>query len=91
MDEKFILEIELNSKYGWIKTFYQFDIEELEIFETWYSNFDSLILDSGLELNKTNFIYKIIKYSDDSFYTVISFLETFGKPFDILEQIDGLE
>jgi hypothetical protein len=90
-NEKFILEIELTSQYGWIKTYYYFDLEELEIFETWYNDFSSLILDSGLELNKTNFIYKIIKCTDDSFYTAVNFLETFGKPFDLLEQIDGLE
>jgi hypothetical protein len=90
-NEKFILEIELNTQYGWIKTYYQFDLEELEIFETWYSDFSSLILDSGLELDKTNFIYKIIKCSDDSFYTASNFLETFGRSFDLLEQIDGLE
>ena len=90
-NEKFILEIELNSDYGWIKTYYYFDLEELEIFETWYSEFDSMLLDSGLELNKTNFIYKIIKCSDDLFYTALNFLESFGRPFDLLEQIDGLE
>jgi hypothetical protein len=90
-NEKFILEIELTSQYGWIKTYYHFDLEELEIFEVWYSEFDSVILDSGLELNKTNFTYKIIKGSDDTFYTALNFLETFGRPFDILEQIDGLE
>jgi len=90
-NEKFILEIELNSEYGWIKTYYYFDLEELEIFETWYNDFSSLILDYGLELNKTNFIYKIIKCSDDLFYTALNFLESFGRPFDLLEQIDGLE
>jgi len=89
-NEKFILEIELNTQYGWIKTYYQFDLEELEIFETWYLEFDSMLLDSGLELNKTNFIYKIIKYSEDSFYTALNFLESFGRPFDLLEQIDEL-
>ncbi len=91
MNEKFILEIELNTQYGWIKTLYEFDLEELEIFESWVSGLDSIILDSGLEINKETLTYKIIKSSDESFDLAKDFLEAFGRPFDLLEQIDGLE
>lgn len=91
MYEKFILEIEINTSYGWIKTFYQFDLEELEIFESWACGLNSLILDSGLEINKTNFTYSIIKSTDETYDAATNFLETFGRPFDLLEQIDGLD
>ena len=76
--EKFILEIELNTTYGWIKTYYQFDLEELEIFESWVSSLESIILDSGLEINNTNLKYQIIKSTDNTFDTLTDFLETFG-------------
>ncbi len=89
--EKFILEIELNTTYGWIKTYYQFDLEELEIFESWVSSLESIILDSGLEINNTNLKYQIIKSTDNTFDTLTDFLETFGRPFDLLEQINELE
>lgn len=93
MDEKFILEIELNTQYGWIKTFYHFDLEDLETFESWVCELEDgcVILDSGLEISNQTLKYKIIKSSDDSYDLASDFLETFGRPFDLLEQIDGFD
>jgi len=93
MEEKFILEIELNTQHGWIKTFYLFDLEELGVFESWACELElrCVILDSGLEISKKTLTYKIIKSSDETFQLASDFLEIFGRPFDLLEQIDELD
>ena len=85
------LAIEYFGTSGLINTFYLVGCDALEIFEQWYSELDCVLLDSGLELNKQNLKYKIITPSDSNFSIVEDFIQTFGSPWEILEQIDGLE
>ena len=91
MDE-YCLIINYNSPYGWIKTYYYINLEALEVFEQWYLELDCLLLDTGIELSKENLKYKIITQdSNDDFILLKDFINTFGTPWELLEQIDDLE
>ena len=84
------LEIDIQTIYGWIKTFYLVDIDSLEVFEQWYSQLDNIILDTGLEISKQTLQYKLIKPSDEQYFINLQFIELNGKPFEFLEQIEDL-
>lgn len=92
MGTQVYLELDLHSDLlGWIKTFYLLDLESLDIFTQWYENLDYLILDSGLEISKTNLQYQVIDTSNQNFIIIDQFIKTFSRPYDLLEQIEELE
>lgn len=76
---------------GIINTYYIIDLDALEIFEQWYLELDCLLLDSGLEITKQNLQYKILSQDEDQYFVLKNFIESFGTPWELLEQIDGLE
>lgn len=92
MGTQVYLELDLHSDLlGWIKTFYLLDLESLDIFTQWYEDLDYLILDSGLEISKTNLQYQVIDTSNQNFIIIDQFIKTFSRPYDLLEQIEELE
>lgn len=89
--EQIYLELDVRTELGWIKTFYLFDNKSLDIFANWYEQLESQILDSGLEISQSNLQYSTIESTDAKFDLVDKFVKEFGKPFDLLEQIEELE
>jgi len=85
------LELDIRTELGWIKTFYLLNESSIDIFINWYDQLDNIILDTGLEISKINLQYTIIESLDTKFEIVNKFIEEFGKPFDLLEQIEDLE
>jgi hypothetical protein len=85
------LELDIRTELGWIKTFYLLNESLIDIFIDWYDQLDNIILDTGLEISKTNLQYTIIESLDIKFEIINKFIEEFGKPFDLLEQIEDLE
>ena len=91
MDYKHCLAINYASPHGLIKTYYILTLDELEIFKQWYLDLDYILLDSGIELTQLNLKYNIFSQSDNEFQILREFIETFGTPWELLEQIDELE
>jgi hypothetical protein len=85
------LELDIRTELGWIKTFYLLNESSIDIFIDWYDQLDNIILDTGLEISKTNLQYTIIESLDTKFEIIDKFVKEFGKPFDLLEQIEDLE
>jgi hypothetical protein len=85
------LELDIRTGLGWIKTFYLLNESSIDIFIDWYDQLDKIILDTGLEISKINLQYTIIESLDTKFEIVNKFIEEFGRPFDLLEQIEDLE
>jgi len=85
------LELDIRTGLGWIKTFYLLNESSIDIFIDWYDQLDNIILDTGLEISKTNLQYTIIEFLDTKFEIIDKFVKEFGKPFDLLEQIEDLE
>ena len=71
-----------------IKTYYEFNINELDIFEQWYNTFD-IAFYNGLEISRDLLIYKLIETKEE-IDLAKKFIDTFGRPFEILEEIDEL-
>jgi len=71
-----------------ITTYYEFNIEQLDIFEFWYNTFDEYYIDNLL-ISRDTIQYKLIETQDDMNF-LSTFLKLFDKPFEILEQIDDL-
>ena len=71
-----------------ITTYYEFNIEQLDIFEYWYNTFDEYYIDNML-ISRDTIQYKLIETLDEINY-LSNFLKLFDNPFDILEKIDDL-
>ena len=78
----------LHSNLPKITTYYEFNIEQLDIFEFWYNTFDEYYIDNLL-ISRDTIQYKLIETQDDMNF-LSTFLKLFDKPFEILEQIDDL-
>lgn len=78
----------LHSNLPKITTYYEFNIEQLDIFEFWYNTFDEYYIDNLL-ISRDTIQYKLIETQDDMNF-LSNFLKLFDKPFEILEQIDDL-
>jgi hypothetical protein len=83
-----IIEIEILQNIGFIKTYYLMDQEQLEYFENWFNELDMIILDSSLIISKDTIKYNIIQETDEKFHDVNNFINSCGRPFELLEQID---
>ncbi len=88
MESNFIIELVYKSIFPEIKTYYEFNINELDIFEEWYNTFDVFFY-NNIEISRDLLFYKLIENKDD-IELAKKFIDTFGRPFDILEEIDEL-
>ena len=88
METNFIIEIIYKQIFLEIKTYYEFNIEQLDIFEQWYNTFDIFFYNS-LEISRDLLIYKLIETKEE-IDLAKKFIDTFGRPFEILEEIDDL-
>ena len=88
METNFIIEITYKQIFLEIKTYYEFNIEQLDIFEQWYNTFDIFFYNS-LEISRDLLIYKLIETKEE-IELAKKFIDTFGRPFEILEEIDDL-
>ena len=71
-----------------ITTYYEFNIEQLDIFEYWYNTFDEYYIDNML-ISRETIQYKLIETLDEINF-LSNFIKLFDKPFDLLEKIDDL-
>jgi hypothetical protein len=88
MDTNFIIEIIYKSIFPDIKTYYEFNGEQLDIFEQWYNTFD-IGFYNQLEISRDVLTYKLVETKEEIKLATL-FLNTFGRPFDILEEIEEL-
>jgi hypothetical protein len=88
METNFIIEITYKQIFLEIKTYYEFNIEQLDIFEQWYNTFDIFFYNS-FEISRDLLIYKLIETKEE-IDLAKKFIDTFGRPFEILEEIDDL-
>ena len=88
METNFIIEITYKQIFLEIKTYYEFNIEQLDIFEQWYNTFD-IFFYNNLEISRDLLIYKLIETKEE-IELAKQFIDTFGRPFEILEEIDDL-
>ena len=88
MENYFIIELVYKSILPEIKTYYEFNIEQLDIFEQWYNTFD-IFFYNNLEISRDLLIYKLIETKEE-IELAKKFIDTFGRPFEILEEIDDL-
>ena len=88
MESNFIIELVYKSIFPEIKTYYEFNINELDIFEEWYNTFDVFFY-NNIEISRDLLFYKLIENKED-IELAKKFIDTFGRPFDILEEIDEL-
>ena len=72
-----------------ITTYYEFNINQLDIFESWYNTFDDYYINDML-ITRDNIIYKLIESKEDMIL-ISNFLKNFDNPFNLLEQIDELD
>lgn len=72
-----------------ITTYYEFNIIQLDIFESWYNTFDEYYINDML-ITRENIIYKLIETKEDM-DLISKFLNIFDNPFNLLEQIDDLD
>jgi hypothetical protein len=88
METNFIIEITYKHIFLEIKTYYEFTIDQLDIFEQWYNTFD-IFFYNDLEISRDLLIYKLIETKEE-IDLAKKFIDTFGRPFEILEEIDDL-
>ena len=88
METNFMIELTYKQIFLEIKTYYEFNIEQLDIFEQWYNTFDIFFYNS-LEISRDLLIYKLIETKEE-IELAKKFIDTFGRPFEILEEIDDL-
>ena len=88
METNFMIEVTYKQIFLEIKTYYEFNIEQLDIFEQWYNTFDIFFYNS-LEISRDLLIYKLIETKEE-INLAKKFIDTFGRPFEILEEIDDL-
>jgi hypothetical protein len=88
METNFIIEIIYKSIFPDIKTYYEFNGEQLDIFEQWYNTFD-IGFYNQLEISRDILTYKLVETKEEIKLATL-FLNTFGRPFDILEEIEEL-
>jgi hypothetical protein len=90
MDSQIYLELDIKTELGWIKTFYLLTQSSIDIFVNWYDQLNQVILDNGLEISPLNLQYNLIESTDPKFVLADNFIKEFGRPFDLLEQIEEL-
>ena len=83
-----MIEVTYKQIFLEIKTYYEFNIEQLDIFEQWYNTFD-IFFYNNLEISRDLLIYKLIETKEE-IDLAKQFIDTFGRPFEILEEIDDL-
>jgi hypothetical protein len=88
METNFIIEVIYKHIFLEIKTYYEFNINQLDIFEEWYNTFD-IFFYNNLEISRDLLIYKLIETKEE-IDLAKQFIDTFGRPFEILEEIDDL-
>jgi hypothetical protein len=88
METNFMIEVTYKQIFFEIKTYYEFNINELDIFEQWYNTFD-IFFYNDLEISRDLLIYKLIETKEE-IELAKKFIDTFGRPFEILEEIDDL-
>lgn len=88
METNFMIEVTYKQIFLEIKTYYEFNIEQLDIFEQWYNTFD-IFFYNNLEISRDLLIYKLIETKEEN-ELAKHFIDTFGRPFEILEEIDDL-
>jgi hypothetical protein len=88
METNFMIELTYKQIFLEIKTYYEFNIEQLDIFEQWYNTFD-IFFYNNLEISRDLLIYKLIETKEE-IELAKQFIDTFGRPFEILEEIDDL-
>ena len=88
MENYFIIELVYKSILPEIKTYYEFNINQLDIFEEWYNTFDVFFY-NNIEISRDLLIYKLIETKEE-IELAKQFIDTFGRPFEILEEIDEL-
>jgi hypothetical protein len=88
METNFMIEVTYKQIFLEIKTYYEFNIEQLDIFEQWYNTFDIFFYNS-FEISRDLLIYKLIETKEE-IDLAKKFIDTFGRPFEILEEIDDL-
>jgi len=71
-----------------IKTYYEFNTEQLDIFEEWYNSF-TIGFHNSLEISRDLLKFKLVEKKEEM-ELAKNFLDTFGRPFNILEEIDDL-
>lgn len=72
-----------------IKTYYEFNTEQLDIFEEWYNSF-TIGFYNSLEISRDLLKFKLVEKKEEM-ELAKKFLDTFGRPFNILEEIDDLD
>ena len=72
-----------------ITTYYEFNINQLDIFESWYNTFDDYYINDML-ITRNNIIYKLIESKED-IELISKFINIFDNPFNLLEFIDELD
>ena len=88
MENNFIIELVYKSILPEIKTYYEFNINQLDIFEEWYNTFDVFFY-NNIEISRDLLIYKLIETKNE-IELAKQFIDIFGRPFEILEEIDEL-
>lgn len=83
-----MIEVTYKQIFLEIKTYYEFNIDQLDIFEQWYNTFDIFFYNS-FEISRDLLIYKLIETKEE-IDLAKKFIDTFGRPFEILEEIDDL-
>jgi hypothetical protein len=86
----FIIQISFSHKdLPIITTYYEFNIEHLDIFENWYNTFDDFYINNMI-ISKDTIQYKLLETKEQMQFAKI-FLSLFDRPFEILELIEDLE
>jgi hypothetical protein len=88
MEINFIIEVTYKLVFLEIKTYYEFNTEQLDIFEEWYNSFD-ITFYNELEISRDLLQYKLVETKEES-ELAKKFIDTFGRSFEILEEIDEL-
>lgn len=89
--ENFIIEITISilPNIPIIKSYYEFNINQLDIFENWYSIFDDFFI-NNIIISRNNLKYIIIEDINNALI-IKKFIDTVGNTFSILEEIDDLD
>lgn len=88
-NNNFVIQLIFNYKnLPNIITYYEFDINQLDMFETWYNTFDDFYI-NNIIISRDFITYKLLETKEDMDIAKI-FLKMFDRPFDLLEQIEDL-
>ena len=88
-NDNFVIQVIINYKnLPNIITYYEFDINQLDMFETWYNTFDDFYI-NNIIISRDLITYKLLETKEDMNIAKM-FLKMFNRPFDLLEQIEDL-